>query len=242
MDNPLTKCGSDVYQPNQPINLCYDALGPSAGFMRGLFEYLYNADGMVLVPHIPPGITELHQHDPARLGKSEVYLSTYGTGPISAVKVNGRTWKQFDAERVTLPAERLPRVVRVQVALGKTKIPKLKTLPGRELDLKNVPPDPRAVALSRFLERARKAGLDHRGEVAHARLALECFGTAEARIAGQKNRTIKSLPEPAQTAAAKAYENAAIRLHQGLNNLLVSDSPDPARKRLRDIWITLETR
>jgi len=28
MDNPLTKCGSDVYQPNVPINLCYDTFAP----------------------------------------------------------------------------------------------------------------------------------------------------------------------------------------------------------------------
>ena len=70
MDNPLTKCGSDVYQPNQPINLCYDTFGPAAAFMRGLFEYLYRADGLTLVPHVPPGITELEQLDPVRFGRS----------------------------------------------------------------------------------------------------------------------------------------------------------------------------
>ena len=48
MDNPLTKCGSDVYQPNEPINLCYDSFGPAAALMRGLFEYLYRADGLTL--------------------------------------------------------------------------------------------------------------------------------------------------------------------------------------------------
>ncbi len=39
LDNPLVKCGDDVYQPGQPINLTYDALGPPAAFVRGLFEY-----------------------------------------------------------------------------------------------------------------------------------------------------------------------------------------------------------
>ncbi|MBN2310343.1 MAG: hypothetical protein JXR94_15320, partial [Candidatus Hydrogenedentes bacterium] len=51
MDNPLVEFGSQVYQPKQPINLCYDSLGPPAAMVRGLFEYLYRADGLTLVPH-----------------------------------------------------------------------------------------------------------------------------------------------------------------------------------------------
>ena len=105
MDNPLTKCGSDVYQPNEPINLCYDTFGPAAAFMRGLFEYLYRADGLTLVPHIPPGITELEQLDPVRFGNKRIVLSTVGAGPITAVRVNGRKWKQFDSATVFLPYE-----------------------------------------------------------------------------------------------------------------------------------------
>ena len=46
MDNPLVEFGSDVYQPDQPINLCYDTFGPPAAMIRGLFEYLYHADGL----------------------------------------------------------------------------------------------------------------------------------------------------------------------------------------------------
>ncbi len=76
----LTKCGSDVYQPNQPINLCYDTLGPSAAFMRGLFEYLYRLDGLALVPHMPPAITELERCDPVRFGNKRILVSTIGWG------------------------------------------------------------------------------------------------------------------------------------------------------------------
>ena len=51
MDNPLTEFGSDVYQPKEPINLSVDAFGPPAALVRGLFEYLYKADGLSLSPH-----------------------------------------------------------------------------------------------------------------------------------------------------------------------------------------------
>ena len=66
MDNNLTDFGNDVYQPKQPINITYDAFGPPAALICGLFEYLYHADGLTLVPHIPPGISELQQADPIR--------------------------------------------------------------------------------------------------------------------------------------------------------------------------------
>ncbi len=84
LDNPLVKCGSEVYQPNQPVNLTYDAFGPPAAFLRGLFEYLYRADGLTLVPHIPPAIAELEQLDPVRFGAKQLLLSVAGRGPITS--------------------------------------------------------------------------------------------------------------------------------------------------------------
>jgi hypothetical protein len=42
MDNPLVEFGSKPYQPNEPVNLCYDSFGAPAAMIRGLFEYLYD--------------------------------------------------------------------------------------------------------------------------------------------------------------------------------------------------------
>ena len=106
MDNPLVDFGARVYQPNQPINLCYDSFGPPAAMIRGLFEYLYRADGLVLVPHVPPGITRLEQHFPIRFGAKRLYLATTGSGPVTAVLVNGQPWKSFDEKSITLPYDR----------------------------------------------------------------------------------------------------------------------------------------
>ncbi|MGD0259553.1 MAG: hypothetical protein ABSD29_06985 [Verrucomicrobiota bacterium] len=121
MDNPLTKRGSDVYQPNQPINLCYDTFGPAAAFMRGLFEYLYRADGLTLVPHIPPAIEELQQLDPVRFGQKKLFLTTIGRGPVTGVRVNGRKWKDFDPVSVFLPYDKTPAVAHIQILLGNAK-------------------------------------------------------------------------------------------------------------------------
>jgi len=101
MDNPLTDFGHKVYQPNRPINLCYDSFGPPAALIRGLFEYLYRADGLTLIPHIPPGITELRQQFPVRFGRKKLYLATLGSGEIRQVFVNSQPWNGFTSHSVT---------------------------------------------------------------------------------------------------------------------------------------------
>lgn len=118
MDNPLVKCGSAVYQPHQPINLTYDAFGPPAAFVRGLFEYLYRADDLTLRPHIPPGLTRLEQRFPVRFGAKQLYLATVGTGPITTVTLNGKPWTRFQKDSVSLPYEALPGCASIEIALG----------------------------------------------------------------------------------------------------------------------------
>jgi len=139
MDNPLVAFGGAVYQPGEPINLTYDAFGAPAGLIRGLFEYLYGAEGLTLVPHLPDGIARLEQKFPIRFGHKRLYLALSGHGPITAVLVNGKPWKSFDAHSVFLPYESTPEVAAVQILAGNAKshpfkAPKLDqsvpTLPG----------------------------------------------------------------------------------------------------------------
>ena len=118
LDNPLVDFGARVYQPNQPINLCYDSFGPPAAMVRGVFEYIYRSETLELLPHVPPGITRLEQHFPIRFGRKRLYLSTTGTGPVTAVLVNGQPWKLFEEKSVTLPFAKTPREAVIQIALG----------------------------------------------------------------------------------------------------------------------------
>ncbi len=118
MDNPLVKFGSEVYQPGQPVNLTYDALGPPAAMVRGLFEYLYAAEGLTLRPHLPPSIRRLEQRFPVRFGAKRLFLATTGSGPVTAVRLNGRPWPRFDRQSVFLPYADLPEHAAVEICLG----------------------------------------------------------------------------------------------------------------------------
>jgi hypothetical protein len=118
MDNPLVAFGNAVYQPGEPLNLTYDAFGAPAGLIRGLFEYLYTAEGLRLVPHIPEGIARLEQRFPIRFGTKRLYLAVAGRGPIQSVRVNEKAWPSFDADSVFLPYQSTPEQATIQIIRG----------------------------------------------------------------------------------------------------------------------------
>jgi hypothetical protein len=257
MDNPLTGFGSDVYQPGQPINLCYDTFAPAAALVRGLFEYVYRADGLTLIPHIPPGITELDQRFPIRFGTRRLYLSTSGSGPVTAVTLNDREWKAFDAHSVRFSHEDLPPVAQVHIVLGDSSAartrrppappPQPTTLPAAEapqattLPAQGAPPpelEQRAVRLRRLHAQLVEAGLGATYEAAHVRLALECIATVTRRQKLLADGKLTPLPEPARTAADQQYLDTALRLCDGWDTVVKSyaASDDARRKRVYQLW------
>jgi len=118
MDNPLKNFGATPWFDTNPINLCYDNFGPPAAMIRGLFECLYTADALTLVPHIPTGITLLEQRFPIRFGAKRLFISASGQGDVRSVSVNGRPWERFDRATVTLPYSETPDIARIQILLG----------------------------------------------------------------------------------------------------------------------------
>jgi hypothetical protein len=250
MDNPLTHRGSQVYQPNQPVNLCYDTLGPAAAFLRGLFEYRYAAAGLTLVPHLPDTLVQVDQLDPVRFGTKQVFISARGQGAVTRVKVNGRTWKTFDAGSVFLPYDKTPDVMRVEITLGKDLAKAVSPRIKNASRLMTPAPAARPLApaltnlnpmlehLERFVKAAEKAGLEAAYETAHARLALHCIQTSQLRTGMQKNGLIKPLPPASQQAADKLYLDAAERLYKGLNTVMASQtgSADPLKKKWTELW------
>ena len=118
MDNPLVDFGNAVYQPKEPINLTYDAFGAPAALVRGLFEYLYTAEGLRLELHIPDGIEWLEQRFPIRFGTKRVYLAVTGKGPVAKVLVNGAEYKSFTTNSVFLPYTTTPELAAVQIVRG----------------------------------------------------------------------------------------------------------------------------
>jgi len=252
MDNPLVDFGSKVYQPNEPINLCYDTLGPAAALIRGLFEYLYTADGLTLVPHVPPGITRLEQRFPIRFGTKRLFLSTSGGGSVTSVSINGEPWKAFDAESISLPYDQVPEEAHVLIRFGQaattTKVDDITLqtahVPPVEDPFWNVTDDANDETskllgkVGQFHLRLREAGLEDCYEAQHARLVIDYVGTVHSRKQLIAEGAIKALPEESQAAADKSYVDTAVNLANGLVSTVESyeNSDDSHEKQVLDVW------
>lgn len=247
MDNPLTECGNAVYQPNQPVNLCYDTFGPAAAFVRGLFEYVYSAEGLTLLPHLPPSIRELQQLDPVRFGQKRITISVAGAGPVSSVKLNNKPWARFDSRSVYLPYAAIPNTTCVQIGLGGAKPPAQKARRPRyanEVSVESAwPTDLAAIRdqtrlLRGFQNRLERLGLGGSYEAAHARLAVQTAETVLHRRALVESGRVKSLPEASQQAADKLFVDAAVRLATGLQQRIESyqGAPDGEKRAIFEAW------
>jgi hypothetical protein len=254
MDNPLTDFGNDVYQPKQPINLTYDAFGPPAALIRGLFEYLYSSGGLKLVPHIPPGITELQQLDPIRFGQKQLYLSTVGSGAVTSVRVNGRLWPTFDSASVYLPYLATPDVAHVVIAMGGAQpvlsAPGTAARPESRDTLAQETGDSssafadldrRAAKVRDLHARLAAAGFGTSYEAAHALLFLEALGAAHERQRLLAAGKLAPLPQASESAADASYLEAARKLFDGLDALMKSyeKSADVRVRKISDLWAGL---
>ena len=244
MDNPLVKFGSEVYQPKEPINLTYDAFGPPAALVRGLFEYIYTADGLMLLPHIPPGITEVRQQFPIRFGAKRLFLAAVGQGAISSVFMNGQPWKRHDGKTIFLPYEETPGTGTVQIVFGgagndapakwEPAKPELGAPVWKELEPSLAGMTNRLDRVQKFYGRLSEANLASGYEAAHAKLILDCAAVIARRKALLAQQKLPPLPDATAVAAEKLYVQTVVRLCDGLDALLISysKSEDPSQKRV----------
>jgi hypothetical protein len=255
MDNPLVEFGSKVYQPKHPTNLCYDSFGPLAASVRGLFEYLYTADSLTLIPHIPPEITRLEQRFPIRFGDKRLYIATAGSGSITGVLVDGKAWSHFDAERVHLkfgfPHATTGETIRVEILLGGASptpwqgesTVSVRASNAEELaaQLERLQPaeDPGFERVAAFLDLAAKNKQAVSYEARHAALVLDYVATAAARVALPAERRLPEEPEETRAAADTSYIETAVKLCQGLVQTLnrYADFKDLHEARIHRLWV-----
>ncbi|MFN0170354.1 MAG: hypothetical protein ACKV22_28375 [Bryobacteraceae bacterium] len=238
MDNPLTEFGGAVYQPKLPVNITYDAFGPAAAMVRGLFEYRYTSDSLTLAPHIPPSIGELRQRFPIRFGTKRIYLAASGSGEVTSVTVNEKPWRRFDRSTVTLPYRDLSGVANVSLGLGGAKpqtgkveeasndVPEL--TPGLPEDL-----DWKAGKARKFLDALVRQGLGSGYEAAHARVFLQSVRSYQDRMRLQAEGKLERLPKASQKAADRLYVDSAQKLFTGLD---MAVAPRGVSAKAQDWW------
>lgn len=118
LDAPFTDCGRGLWFKDNLTNICHDDFGVPAAVVRGLFEYVYKADSLTLIPHIPSSIREYSQKEPIIFGEKRMLIHVRNGGPtVKSLKVNGRKWDVTARDSVALPYESLPKEARIELVM-----------------------------------------------------------------------------------------------------------------------------
>ncbi len=243
MGNPLVEWGAKVYQPKEAVNLCYDTFAAPAAMIRGLFEYLYTAEDLTLVPHIPPGIDSIEQRFPIRFGDKRLWIAVLGTGPISGVTVNGLAWEDFTETSVRLPYDTLPEAARVRILRGARGEDERTGDSGPGVEASG-PPSEAVLAwlaivageggaalpglvkqVAAFADAARAVGLGDGYAARHAALALDCVRVAHEHA----QQRPPELPRSRSKAVQAQYTQTAVNLLRGLAAYMESAEGEAAR-------------
>ena len=258
LDNPLKNYGADLWQPKEAINCVYDCWGVPGGFLRGLFEYEYKADGIIIYPHIPHAITQLQQKMPVYFGDKKMYISTSGKGSITAVYVNGKKMSNFNPDSFYLKMDVPGDVVNLAFGLGgepaQTEFcvrSDVFTIPDDEAfwnvynlkDVKGIEGGGEKIArkikrIGTYYNLLIKGGLTNTFEADFAKLILENTQAIYERKKRKDENQITLLLPDSQNAADALYVNTVENLYNGLVNHIAKDhSQAPEQeKQAATIW------
>ena len=101
---------------NNGVAICADQFAIPAATIRGLFDYEYKSDRLILHPRIPGSITQFSQTQPVRFGDKKIYLSCRNGGPaVKSVTINGKSVTVQSPDAVNLIYNDLPDVAKVEI-------------------------------------------------------------------------------------------------------------------------------
>jgi hypothetical protein len=124
MDAPWSQRGENTKNPwsdsgkNQVggVAVMIDNFAIPAATIRGLFDYDYKSDRIILRPRVPGSITQYTQKEPVFFGGKKLYISCNNGGPdIKSVKVNGKTLKIGSGDGIALFYNELPGEAKIEI-------------------------------------------------------------------------------------------------------------------------------
>ena len=125
MDAPFTQRGENTnnlwydkgkWLHGEGISVMVDNFAVPAATIRGLFDYEYKSDRLLLRPRIPGSVTQYTQKVPVRFGDKRLFLSCRNGGPkVKSVMINGKSVKIESVDVVVLKYSDLPKDARVEL-------------------------------------------------------------------------------------------------------------------------------
>jgi len=218
------------------VAVMVDNFAIPAATIRGICEYIYKADGMMLYPHLPPSVATYIQNEPVRFGNKEIYISiANGPGGIKSVRVNGKSIAAAD-DHFLLEYESLPRRAKVKITMGGaiSRVPALQRCGTLKPGIQHIPetlrrPYAHIKAMKRMLKNAKGAAYE-RSFIIEALGAIEAVA-ARAQLEPGPGFFRPLTPERKQ-AIIKFHAMTAMNMYRGLEKRLARyASSDNAREQ-----------
>jgi hypothetical protein len=124
MDAPWSQQGENSSNPWSDkgkfrvggVAVMVDNFAIPAATIRGLFDYDYRSDRLIIRPRIPGSITQYTQNEPVRFGEKKIFLSCNNGGPdVKSVTINGKSMKISSTSEVSLFYNELPQEAKIEI-------------------------------------------------------------------------------------------------------------------------------
>ncbi len=234
------------------IKVTVDNYAIPAATIRGLFDYDYRSDSLILRPRVPGCIARYTQKPPIRFGGKRLYLSCRNGGPhVESVTINGEQVASPSPEAVVLQYDRLPSEAMVEITttggwpnekptVAYAAVPALvpvdgATPPKAELPESLRKPSAVLAALAKLL--ANEAGADYeRAFVAAAVAAIDDYRVRAAMEPGPGY--FRPITPKRRAALTKFYEDTALGMYDGLVRRMASyaEKGDSREKRIASLF------
>jgi hypothetical protein len=250
MDAPWSQRGENTNNPwykEQPVALMIDNFAIPAATIRGLFEYLYRADSLVLIPRVPPTILEYRQKEPIRFGSKRLLLAiANGGNTIRSVKVNGKDVAPAGPDRVVLAYNDLPQTAEVAIVTD-GGWPAQAARPVAPPEPAASAASPQAVlpeslkrpfavltAMGRLLDPEADAAMER----AFVRESLQAIDAWRRRTAVEPQGFFRPMTPEKRAAILNAYETAALNMYGGLAGLMqrYAQGKDPRKNAIAKLF------
>ena len=240
------------------VTLAVDNYAIPAAAVRGLFDYEYRADRLILRPRVPGTITQYVQKHPVRFGEKKLYVSCRNGGPrIRSATVSGKAIRVDSPEALALVYDELPKEARVEIvteggwsagsparpAVGSTEPPFAPLFPagGKTIALSESLKRPYAVLVVFERRLAQEAGAEcERAFTSEAIAAIEAWRQRTAVDPG--SGYFRPMTPKKRESILKAYEDAALGMYNGLAKQMTgyATGQQAEKKRLADLFSSLQ--
>lgn len=257
MDAPWSQQGENTSNPWSDkgkfrvggVAVMVDNFAIPAATIRGLFDYDYKSDRLIIRPRIPGSITEYQQKEPVRFGEKKLFLSCKNGGPkISSVEINGKELKVTSNDELALIYEELSNESNIEItttggwpgekpASGYPVKPSLQDKSEVNSTIPETLKKPYNVLLAMKLNLENEPGVEN--EKAMVNKAIQAIESCRERLSLQPGPGyFRPITSERKEGIDKFYEQTAKSMYEGFSNRMkkYADSNNQQQKRIADLF------